>query len=45
MWTNHDMLNLVQAGPHLLKLIRVAPPRLFKLARDGRYLLNLAHAD
>ena len=35
------MLNLVRAGPRLLKLVRVGP-RLLKLVWTGRCLLNLS---
>ena len=38
------MLNLVRAGPRLLKLVQVGP-RLLKLVRAGRCLLSLAQAS
>ena len=44
MWTNHGMLNLVRAAPHLLKLVRVGPS-LLKLARASRCLFDLVRAD
>ena len=37
------MLNLVGAGPRLLKLVRVGP-RLLKLVRTGHCLLTLVRA-
>ena len=43
MWTNHGMLNLVLAAPHLLKLAQVGP-RLLKLVRAVRCLLTLLQA-
>ena len=44
VWTNHDMLNLVQAGPRLLELVLVGNS-LLKLALDGCCLLNLVWSD
>ena len=40
------MLNLVRAGPRLLKLVRVGPRVccLLKLVRASRFLLNLVQA-
>ena len=44
VWTNQDMLNLVRAGPRLLKFVLVGL-YLLKLVPAGRCLLNLVRAD